>query len=329
MRTTPSTLPSTSAAEASRFHVSVLLAGFEKSRIGGIAPSYQRKYKRMIRIAADYFKTQDIREIRKLHVINFRDHLQQSFVWKGKTLKNVLDLFKTFMNYAKSELEVITTVPAFPMIEAEDSPFKWVGPEAQSTLFEAVADEDKPIIAFVMLHGCRPGEARALKLKDVDLESGSVTIAATFSDNTYREKRKGRRSRALVMPIHPEMLGCLTECKRNSHPEAFVFPNPRTGDPYSPSGLLRVWNAVRKALNISDLKLYQASRHSYASQLVNSGVSLFKVSRLLGHSSMKTTEKYAHADLDHLRVEIGKITLKKKETVTRLSLEGRGTDEKA
>jgi integrase len=85
---------------------------------------------------------------------------------------------------------------------------------------------------------------------------------------------------------------------------------------------------VRKVLKLgNDLRLYDASRHSYASNLVNSGVSLFKVSKLLGHTSMKTTEKYAHADLEHLRIEIDKVSLKEGPTVTRLSPREKGTDE--
>ena len=52
-----------------------------------------------------------------------------------------------------------------------------------------------------------------------------------------------------------------------------------------------------------------SARHSLASNLVNSGVSLFKVSKLLGHSSMKMTERYAHSDIESLRADIEKISL--------------------
>jgi len=62
-----------------------------------------------------------------------------------------------------------------------------------------------------------------------------------------------------------------------------------------------------------------ASRHSVASQLVNSGVSLFQVSKILGHSSTKMTEKYSHADLESLKVQLSKLSLRMVTTVTRLS----------
>jgi site-specific recombinase XerD len=64
-----------------------------------------------------------------------------------------------------------------------------------------------------------------------------------------------------------------------------------------------------------DLRLYDASRHSFASQLVNAGVDLFQVSKLLGHSSVKTTERYSHASLESLRTSLQKLSLKKIATV--------------
>lgn len=64
-----------------------------------------------------------------------------------------------------------------------------------------------------------------------------------------------------------------------------------------------------------------ATRHSFASQLVNSNVSLFKASKLLGHSSVKMTEKYSHSNIENLKTDIQKLSLLQKATVTRLSPE--------
>lgn len=57
-----------------------------------------------------------------------------------------------------------------------------------------------------------------------------------------------------------------------------------------------------------------------ASQLVNKGVPLLSVSRLLGHSNTKMTERYAHTDLEKLKVDIANLSLQG-ETVTKLSSE--------
>ena len=71
-------------------------------------------------IAQDFFKNQDVREIRKLDVINFAEYCRKTSRWKEKSVKNAVDILKTFMNWLREDLEVITTVPPFPAIEAED-----------------------------------------------------------------------------------------------------------------------------------------------------------------------------------------------------------------
>jgi site-specific recombinase XerD len=111
----------------------------------------------------------------------------------------------------------------------------------------------------------------------------------------------------------------LTERVKNNLPEAFIFSNPRTGRPYTESSLDRVWRGVRDDLDIKGIRLYDATRHSVASQLVNSGSSLFKVSKLLGHSTIKMTEKYAHEHVESLRSDLEKLSLKRTVTVPRLS----------
>ena len=306
-------------AELEKFWITNLLDRFLNYKLDSIAPSYQKDYKRLVAIAEDHFNTRDIRDIRKLDIINYKNHIESKYNYKGKTLKNTLDLFKTFLRYCKNDFEIIDNVPTFPDIEIQEYNFKWLSQDDQIILFELIPDKDKPIIAFLILHGCRPSEARALKCKNVDLRTQTITISATFSGRVYREKRKGRKSKSVTIPIHPEMLEYIKDKVKNNLPEAFLFINSK-GSYYSENKLRRIWAAVREKVAIGkDLRLYDATRHSFASQLVNSGTSLFNVSKLLGHSSTKMTEKYAHQNIESLKADIKKLSLKKVITVTRPS----------
>ena len=308
-------------AEQKEYYVMNLCEKFLNFKIDSLAPSYQKDYKRMVNIAKDYFKTIDVREIRKLDVINYKEHLDKNYTFSGKTVKNILVLFKTFLNYCKNDLEIIDRVPAFPEVELTPFNFKWVVQEDQITLFMHVRDEDKPIFAFLMLHGCRPSEARALRVKNVDIRTKTITITATFSARTYREKRKGKKSKPFTIPIHPELYDYITERVKNNLPEAYMFVNPRTNNHYSLDTLDRIWTKIRhKAGFDKSLRLYDATRHSFASNLVNSDSTLYKVSKLMGHSTMKMTEKYAHPDIESLKVDVQKLTLNREQTVNRAIL---------
>lgn len=308
-------------SEVEKFWAMNLLDQFKTYKLDSIAPSYQGNYRGMIQAARDYFGVDDVRDLRKLDLINYKAHLEGKGI-TGKTLKNYLDLLKSFLNYCRNDLEVIVSFPSFPDVEVQEPKFKWVDQEDQIRLFEHISESDKPIFAFLMLHGCRPSEARALKIKDVDLRNQTITISATFSGRVYREKRKGKRSKSVVIPVHSEMIEFIASRVCQGLPEAFLFINPRTGKPYSQNRLRKIWDKVRKKAGISkQLRLYDATRHSFASQLIKSGASLLAVSKLLGHSSTKMTERYTHQAIEGLRTDLQKLSLKNVVTVTRPSPE--------
>ena len=184
-------------AELEIFWVTNLFDRFLNYKINSIAPSYQKDYRRMVVLAKNYFNTTDIRDIKKLDIINYRDHLQNKNSLGNKSIKNYLDHFKTFLNYCKDDIEILDRLPSFPEIETPAHIFRWLSQDDQVKLFEFVNDEDKPLIGFLMLHGCRPSEGRALKVKDVSVEAQTITISSTFSGHVYREKREkaGERGR--------------------------------------------------------------------------------------------------------------------------------------
>jgi len=71
--------------------------------------------------------------------------------------------------------------------------------------------------------------------------------------------------------------------------------------PYSESYARKLWNAACKKLGIEGVSLYSGTRHSVASQLVNRGVSLEIIASLLGHTNVRTTQRYSHVVVDAIR----------------------------
>lgn len=305
--------------EVVKFYVENLLEKFLDYKSKDIAPSYKKDYKRYVEIAQKYFSATDIRELRRIDLINYKEHLENNYEFGNKTIKNVLDNFKTFLNYAKNDLEILDVVPSFPKIETTIPKTNWLSQDVQREIIESISIDDKPIFIFLMLHGCRPGEARALKCKDIDLGKGIIKISATFSGRVYREKRKGKSAKPVIIPIHHESYDYIKMRIENNLPLAYLFINPKTGKHYSENKLKKIWNEVREKVGIDkSIRLYDATRHSVASQLVNKGVSLFNVSKLLGHSNTKMTEKYSHHDIENLKIDIKNLSLKD-QSITDLS----------
>jgi hypothetical protein len=79
----------------------------------------------------------------------------------------------------------------------------------------------------------------------------------------------------------------------------YIFPSPITGRP-CPS-LHFPWTRIKQRAILDDLRLHDL-RHSFASFLVNEGVSLYVVQGLLGHTQPRTTQRYAHLAQDTLNI---------------------------
>ena len=70
-----------------------------------------------------------------------------------------------------------------------------------------------------------------------------------------------------------------------------LFPSDTPGQPVKE--IRRFWMAIQKSVGIPDVRIHDL-RHTFASLLVSGGASLEMIGKLLGHSQMQTTQRYAH-----------------------------------
>ena len=77
----------------------------------------------------------------------------------------------------------------------------------------------------------------------------------------------------------------------------WLVPNPKTGKPYV--SIFGAWDTARKRAGLDEVRIHDL-RHSFASFLINSGRSLYEVQKILGHTQVKTTQRYAHLSQDTL-----------------------------
>ncbi len=266
------------------------------------------KYKQYKKDYFSFFTAWDIRDIRTTHIDDFFIQLPQRL--SDKTKKNILACLRSFFAWLKRK-ELIETMPIFPNIELVDPDWQWVDVDVQANIIAAIPETDQPLYLCLALHGCRPSEGRALKVKDIDFKQGSMKIRRTFTGKSgnilkelkeQSEKRKDRTKTGKIrtIPINEEMHSVLNDICKNRFGEDFVFINPRTNKYYSKTIFGNIW---REACQNAGVKItaYEGLRHSWASQRVSRGISLYLVSKVLGHTDSRTSERYSHTNLDGLK----------------------------
>ena len=272
------------------------LSKLKDVEIENLARSYTRGLRRFIdRYYLPFFKGKDVRDIRTYHIEQFKDQLP---IKSLKYIKNILSALENLFNTLVRH-ELITQKPAFPVITLDRKAPKWIDYGMQVKILAAIPEEDRPIFAFLSFQGVRPGEARALKVKDVNFEGKYINIIRTFSDRKIRERVKGKVEKPRL--INPMLTDLLWEHCKDKHPEASVFLNPRTHRPYQEDALYRVWGHARKQVGV-DVSIYQGTRHSLASIAVCNGAPLTAIQDVLGHTDIRTTLKYAHTNLESQKV---------------------------
>jgi integrase len=200
------------------------------------------------------------------------------------TTNRVLVLLRFIFNLARKwKVPGVGENPTFGLSTAPDvHRDRFLSPEEAQRLIAAIeADENKVAaraIMLLLLSGARRNEITHAKWDYVDWDRRILLVPLSKS------------GRPRVIALNERALALLRAVPRVPD-NPYIFPSPATGRP-SPS-LHFPWTRIRQRAGLEDVRLHDL-RHSFASFLVNQGVSLYVVQGLLGHLQSRTTQRYAH-----------------------------------
>ena len=145
-------------------------------------------------------------------------------------------------------------------------------------------------LRLLMLTGCRLGEVLTLRWDDVDRKAGELRL---------RDAKTGAR----MVPLTPTASGILTEMGRVPRsPWVFAGSSP---DRHL-SQLTTYWHRVRERADVKDVRIHDL-RHSFASRALALGESLTMIGRLLGHTDVGSTARYAHLARGAEKVAVARV----------------------
>lgn len=162
-------------------------------------------------------------------------------------------------------------------------------------LVPAIAARDQALFEILYGSGLRIGEACALELGDVNQDGAGALVTV----------RQGKRGKDRIVPLGGTAWAALqaylplrAKLLAEGDPTAALFLGVRGGR-LDPRQARRQLRARTLATGVRDATPH-GLRHSFATHLLGEGADLRAIQEMLGHASLRTTQRYAQVDIDHL-----------------------------
>lgn len=233
--------------------------------------------------------------INEIQVIDIEDYLywlKEKKQLQATSRSRNLYTLKSFWKYIHNKDFCIKNVAALlEPIKLQKKERIYLSPSEVNQLIKAI---DHPLIKVVCqtlyYTGMRISECLNLRLRDVNLDTQVIHII----------NGKGKKDRNI--PISNHLLKIFENYLDTIRPDVDsnnFFATQKTGS-LSSAYVNRVLNDTAKKLGWNKNISAHILRHSFASNLIKNGVNLVHVQKLLGHSNLKVTSVYTHANIDDL-----------------------------
>jgi integrase/recombinase XerD len=162
----------------------------------------------------------------------------------------------------------------------------------QEVLRVFAALPDRPLATLVRTTyacGLRISAAVRLTVSDIDSQRGVVRI------------RQGKGQKDRQVPLSPALVAELRGYWQRWRPRTWLFPSDKPGQHVHQGAVQRSFKQIVRRLGLRPRVSMHTLRHSYATHLLEAGVDVVTVQRLLGHRDLATTSRYLHVSVQHLQ----------------------------
>jgi integrase len=236
------------------------------------------------------FGNQHLDKITTQAISDFHHSMVSKGLAKG-TANRGLVLLKYLFNVAlKWNTPGVTENPAkgIKLFNPNNARERYLTAEETQRLLAAVEKSKnsqlKYIVPLLLLLGCRKRELLDARWEEFDLDRRIWRIPMSKSGKS-RHVPLSKAALEIIQKL-PRFEGC-----------PYLLPSDLTMKPFSQ--IHKAWNNARIAAGLPDVRMHDL-RHSMASNMVNSGRSIYEVAKVLGHSQLKTTQRYAHLSQETL-----------------------------
>ncbi len=237
----------------------------------------------------EFLKTHGKKTINSINYEDIRAFLRRFEAKSPKTFNSVIITLRRFFRMAVERGFILKNpVEGFRHKKVPQILPRFLSDEDYGKLEKLSVDEGiYPMVVTARYTGLRLSELLHLEWQDFDWERKLIRV---LNKPKFNHTVKNYQSR--VIPVSNELRDKLLPCMKT---EGLCFPGPE-GTPYYHEGPRKL---IRRVIDKSGLRKgrrmgWHEFRHTFASRLAQEGISLYKISKWLGHADFKTTQIYAH-----------------------------------
>lgn len=205
-----------------------------------------------------------------------------------KTVKNIRTTLHTILTFAV-RWRYLERLPELPEVIVPEGAYDWYQPHEAAKLVAAARDDwERALLVFPLHTGVRMGEQRAIRWIDIDFNLRRVFIRQS-APQWLPVIKAPKSNKHRWVDLTPELAQALQAIR---HSGQYIFCN-EDGSQLRPGQFHEVLWAAQRRAGLRKIRWHDL-RHSFASILASGGAPLRVVQSLLGHSTMKMTERYSH-----------------------------------
>jgi integrase len=222
---------------------------------------------------------------------------------KASVIKNIWIVLRSILNKARRE-KLISFDPLENIKRPKPDLLQdnfWLKPEINQFLRANKTDQLLPFY-FVAIHtGLRLAEMCGLKWDRIDFRNNQISVTRTRDKYGLKETTKTKIKR--YVPMTEEVHILLTSLRESSNSNPFVFLEAN-GAEVKYDHIYRRFRKAQEKAGITNQIRFHDLRHSFASNYMMNGGNVFDLQKLLGHTDIKMTMRYAHFTQEHLQGSI-------------------------